>query len=192
MVNLATDSDGEIFQGDPVEAKREQLARRRRELQQVGTKSARKRLHQLAGKQDRFQRHVNHCLSQQLVLKAQRTKRGIALEDLKGINLRTRVRREDRAQRGNWSFDQLGQFIHYKARRDGVRVVEVDPRYTSQRCAVCGHTEKANRRSQAEFLCRSCGHPANADVNAAMNISVKAAVNRPMISAAQNLVPSQG
>ncbi len=192
IVNLAADSDGEIFQGDLVEARREWMARRTKELQRVGTKSARKRLRKLAGKQDRFQRHVNHCISKQLVQKAKRTNQGIALEDLKGINLRTRVRREDRAKRGNWSFDQLGQFIHYKARLYGVQVVDVDPRYTSQRCAACGHSEKANRRSQSEFLCRACGHTAHADLNAAINISVKAAVNRPMISVAQTTVPSQG
>jgi len=117
---------------------------------------------------------TNHCIAKELVKRAKRTKQGIALEDLKGINLRTRVRRDTRAERGNWSFDQLGQFIEYKAALYGVAYVEVDPRYTSQRCAACGHTEKANRRSQSEFLCRACGHTAHADVNAAINISVAA------------------
>src|SRR5215217_2572962 len=171
VVNLAADSDGEIFQGDLVEARREWLTRRRQELQRCGTKSARKRLRQLAGQQDRFQRHVNHCISKQLVLKAKRTKQGIALEDLKGINLRTRVGHQDRARRGNWSFDQLGTFVKYKARRYGVKYSEVDPRYTSQRCAACGHTDKANRRAQADFLCQACGHTYHADLNAAINIS---------------------
>ncbi len=202
IVNLAADSDGELFQGDLVEARRAWLTRRVKELQQVGTKAARKRLRYLAGKQDRFQTHVNHCISKQLVQKAKRTKQGIALEDLKGINLRTRVRHEDRARRGNWSFDQLGSFIHYKARLYGVRVVEVDPRNTSRRCAYCGHIAKANRCSQAEFLCRQCGYTYHADLNAAINISdaapcvcratAKATVNLPTISAAPTTVPSQG
>ena len=42
--------------------------------------------------------------------------------------------------------------------------------YTSQRCSACGHVEKGNRTSQAEFLCLSCGHEANAELNAAINI----------------------
>ncbi|WP_338112641.1 zinc ribbon domain-containing protein [Zooshikella ganghwensis] len=42
--------------------------------------------------------------------------------------------------------------------------------YTSQKCAQCGHVEKANRASQARFECQSCGYTANADINAAMNI----------------------
>lgn len=169
--NLAADSDGEIYQGDLVEARRAWITRRRQELQSHSTKSARRRLRKLAGKQDRFQRHVNHCISKQLVLKAKRTKQGIALEDLTGINLRTRVRHEDRARRGNWSFDQLGHFIAYKARLYGVKVVYVDPHYTSQRCAFCGHTEQANRVAQDTFLCRSCGFTYHADLNAAINIS---------------------
>jgi putative transposase len=52
-----------------------------------------------------------------------------------------------------------------------VLVMAVNPAYTSQRCAACGHTEGANRESQAVFSCRSCGHTANADVNAARNIN---------------------
>jgi putative transposase len=51
------------------------------------------------------------------------------------------------------------------------QVVALNPRYTSQRCARCGHTTPDNRESQAVFVCRACGHRANADVNAAENIN---------------------
>lgn len=51
------------------------------------------------------------------------------------------------------------------------RVNYVNPAYTSQRCAACGHTEKSNRKSQADFSCVACGHTANADLNAARNIA---------------------
>jgi IS605 OrfB family transposase len=57
-----------------------------------------------------------------------------------------------------------------KAATCDVQVVAVDPAHTSQRCAVCGHTCPDNRESQAVFRCRSCGHEANADINAAVNI----------------------
>jgi putative transposase len=60
--------------------------------------------------------------------------------------------------------------IAYKAESAGRMVISVDPRHTSLTCAKCGHTEKANRVSQAEFRCRACGHIAHADVNAACNI----------------------
>jgi putative transposase len=157
LLNLAADSDGEIDQGDLLDARREWIARRSKEIQQVGTKSARKRRRKVAGKQARFHRHVNHCISKQLVQKAKRTNQGIALEDLKGIKLRTRSRPADKARRGNWRFDQLGQVIQYTARLYGVKVVSVDPRYTAQCCAACGQTEQANRRSQSVFLCQACG-----------------------------------
>ena len=67
-----------------------------------------------------------------------------------------------------WS--QFFQILAFKAECAGKRVVAVDPRYTSQKCNACGHTEKANRVNQAKFVCRSCGHTANADHNAALNI----------------------
>jgi len=78
------------------------------------------------------------------------------------------------------SIGQLCSFIEYKARLSGVRVVAVDPRNTSRTCPVCGHCEKANRRSQAQFLCVSCGHAGLADSIAAQNIR-RAAINRPIV-----------
>lgn len=65
---------------------------------------------------------------------------------------------------------QFFQILAFKAEWAGKRVVAVDPRFTSQRCRVCGHTERGNRASQAHFKCLSCGHTENADVNAAKNI----------------------
>lgn len=60
----------------------------------------------------------------------------------------------------------LRQFTTYKAESAGGMVLEVDPRHSSQECARCGHKEKKNRPSQAEFRCQSCGYEANADDNA--------------------------
>ncbi|MFI5697532.1 RNA-guided endonuclease InsQ/TnpB family protein [Kribbella sp. NPDC051586] len=57
------------------------------------------------------------------------------------------------------------------------RVELVDPAYTSQTCAVCGHCASDNRESQAVFRCRDCGHRAHADVNAAINIAAGRAVS---------------
>ena len=49
-------------------------------------------------------------------------------------------------------------------------MIAVPPQYTSQRCSCCGTVAKDNRKTQAKFVCTSCGYQANADVNAAMNI----------------------
>jgi len=60
--------------------------------------------------------------------------------------------------------------LDYKLFWMGGMLIEVNPRYTSQRCSCCGHRVKENRQSQATFKCLACGHEANADVNAAKNI----------------------
>jgi transposase len=70
----------------------------------------------------------------------------------------------------SWAFFQLRAFIAYKAALAGVLVVYVNPAYTSQTCSQCGHAEKANRKSQAKFLCVQCGYACHADLNAAVHI----------------------
>ncbi len=64
------------------------------------------------------------------------------------------------------AFGEVRRNLDYKCGR----LVEVNPAYTSQRCSVCGHTEKENRKTQARFQCVSCGFVSNADTNAAINI----------------------
>ena len=54
--------------------------------------------------------------------------------------------------------------------KTGGNTVVVNPAYTSQRCFDCGHIAPENRESQAVFVCKECGHTANADTNAAKNI----------------------
>lgn len=67
------------------------------------------------------------------------------------------------------SWAQLLRFITYKAEEAGRETISVDPRHTSQMCHQCGHLEARNRHG-AVFRCRSCGHAAHSDVNAARNI----------------------
>jgi putative transposase len=174
IVSLAVDSDGRVHTGADVERTRRDLAKRRRGLQKCGTKGAKRRLRKLAGKQARFQKHTNHCIAKAVVMDAERTSRGIALEQLKGIRQRVTARSNQRARLGNWGFAQLGAFVSYKAKRAGVPVVFVDPRYTSRQCAACGCIDKKNRTNQATFKCISCGHTDCADTNAARNIRQRA------------------
>jgi transposase len=68
----------------------------------------------------------------------------------------------------------LVQRLEHKA---AGRVEKVNPAYTSQTCSVCGHCAPDNRESQAVFRCTACGHQANADVNAAVNIAAGRAVS---------------
>ena len=182
IVNLAVTSDGQVFSGDQVEARREWYARRRAVLQSVGTKSAKRSLKQLAGRQARFQKYTNHCISKAIVETAKDTKRGIALEDLKGIRGRTRLRSGQRSRHGNWAFYQMRAFLTYKAALAGVPMQFIDPAYTSQTCFHCGFVSKSNRKSQSEFICGQCGYVGLADHIAARNIAAKGCVNKPMVS----------
>jgi len=50
------------------------------------------------------------------------------------------------------------------------RVVEVDPRHTSQTCPECGHVEQSNRKTQADFECQACGFTEHADTVGAINV----------------------
>ncbi len=181
IVNIATDSDGAQFTGEQVRTVRARYKRQREELQKVNTPSAKRKLKKKSGKEHRFQSDVNHCISKALVTKAAVSRKALALEDLTGIRERITVRREQRYERHSWAFFQLRQFISYKADREGIAVILVDPAYTSQTCHMCGHCEKANRRTQSEFSCQRCGFTMNADANAAINIKT-VAVNQPMVS----------
>ena len=65
---------------------------------------------------------------------------------------------------------EMRRQLEYKQLWRGGEVRAVNPAYTSQKCACCGHTAKENRQSQAVFVCGSCGYEANADINGARNI----------------------
>jgi putative transposase len=191
IVTLAFDSDGEAFTGEMVERNRRIYAHRRRNLQRKGTRSAHRKLRKIAGNQARFQKDTNHVISKRLVQKAKDTHRGIALENLGGIRERAKtVRRKQKARHANWAFHQLRTFIEYKAAFVGVSVITADPRNTSRQCSECGYTDKANRVSQSQFLCKQCSFSAYADYNAACNIRIRAraAVMQPMVASCVNTV----
>lgn len=179
--NLATDSDGDVHTGEAIERSRKRYARIRSKLQKAGTKSAKRHLKKLSGREARFRKDTNHCISKTLASKAKDSNRAISLEDLQGIRKRTTVRKAQRSRHETWSYFQLRGFIEYKALLCGVLVYLVDPRNTSRTCSECGYCEKANRKSRNDFLCKSCGHAAPADHNAAINIS-RAHVTVPIVS----------
>lgn len=187
IAQIATDSDGQSYTGERIENKRRHYGERRAVLQQVGTRSAHLKLRKMSGRQRRYQTNENHRISKEIVLKAQDTKRAVAIEELKGIRSRTTVRKSHRAKQSNWAFGQLRSFVEYKAAIAGVKVITVDPHNTSRTCSACNHCEKANRKSQCEFARKACGHIQNADFNAARNIRARALSIAPMVSEPQGI-----
>ena len=188
--NLATDSDVEMHSGKEVEEVRVKCQTLKQSLQSAADLAAnhrrrkriRKKLQRIGDHEARFRRNTNHVLSKHIVEKAKGTLRGIALEELKGIRQSIRFRKPQRNRMGSWAFDQLRQFIAYKAEAVGVLLKIVDPKYTSQMCSQCEHVERGNRSSQSQFRCKQCGHQAHADCNAALNIRARALVNEPIVS----------
>jgi putative transposase len=180
--NLAVDSDGEQHSGVGVETVRQRMHQLRSDLQSCGTKSAKRHLKRLSGHEARFRSDVNHTISKHIVAKAKGTGRGIALEDLLGIRSRATVRKGQRAMHSGWAFFQLRSFLSYKGALAGVPVVAVDPRNTSRTCPSCDHIDKANRRSQSEFCCKSCGFSDHADHVGAVNIARRASANMPIVA----------
>ncbi len=178
IAKIAVTDDGEAHTGDAVMQVRRRVREHRRHLQSRKTRSAFKRLQKSSRRQSRFVRDTNHVLSKNLVCKAVQEQKALAIEALVGIHDRASVSRQNNSYLrwllGNWAFAQLGAFLRYKAEAAGIVVVEVDPAYTSQMCHACGHCERANRKSQAKFLCLQCGLDTNADENAARNIKARA------------------
>jgi putative transposase len=177
--NLATTSDGENHQGQGLKRYRRAMARARAELQAkkaAGSRSAARRLAKRKQREALHATDVNHKISKRIVADAQRTGRGIAVEQLGGIRDRVRLRRHQRATLSNWPFHQLGTFLEYKARRAGVPFLHVDPAYTSQTCPNpwCGHVSRNNRPTRGTFRCVACGLAGLADDIAAVNVRNRA------------------
>ncbi len=190
MVNLAVDNMGEVYSGKEVDNKRVKIDKLKSALQKKGTKSAKRHLKSLSGKESRFRKAINHILSKRIVEKCRRHSLSLALENLVGIRQRVTVRKTQRRQHSSWAFNQLRGFLEYKTKLAGIAIKFVDPHYTSQRCSNCGYTAKHNRKSQSNFTCRSCGFSANADLNGAINIAHLATVNLPIVGSQETYKPS--
>ncbi len=112
-----------------------------------------------------FRDTTNHKYSRYVINMALKHDCGIIqMENLSGIS-------KDNMFLKDWTFYDLQTKIKYKAEEKGIKVIFINPQYTSQRCSECGHIHKDNRQEQAIFKCVKCGFGANADYNAAKNIA---------------------
>ena len=117
----------------------------RAELQAKGTKSAKRRLKKLAGRENRW---------------------------MSEGTLKNRSN-GGRNELRSWTFYQLEQFLSYKAAASGSFVLKVPADYTSQRCPKCGRILKENRHHGTHtYICDGCGYQSNDDRIGAMNLQL--------------------
>lgn len=186
LYNLVSLSTGENISAKHCKAVKRKYQYLRKKLQQKGTKSAKRHLKKLSGKEKRFMLDVNHCISKSLA--ANKNVSTYVLEDLKGIRDRRKGKKLN-SWLSNWSYFQLQALLEYKCKYNGINVVYIDQKYTSQKCSVCDNIDKNNRNKQY-FTCTVCGHTEHADINAAKNIKhtyVKSLENELLEQVAVNL-----
>ncbi|MDF5723204.1 MAG: transposase [Rhizonema sp. PD37] len=191
--DIATTSTERSWSGEKIQATRDRYSRVRANVQRKRTRNSRRLLRQLSGREQRFQKWLNHNISKQLVKEALEVNAVLAFEDLtrirESLNEQPRSKTE-RRRTNNWAksagestlsgefcaFYQLRLFVQYKALIAGVPVIFVPPAYTSKTCSRCGHVhpqtdKKKSYRNGKQFKCGHCGFEHDADVNAAKNIA---------------------
>ena len=188
VANLAASSDGEFFENPRhLAGGREALTDAQRCLarKQRGSNRRRKAVHRVAAQHRRVanrRRDGLHQLSRRLVdcydllvfedleiASMTRSAKGTLEEPGSKVAQKAGLNREILA--ASWgALISMVAYVAYKAEDAGRELIVVNPRDTSRRCSSCGHTEAANRSSQAVFCCRPRGFKDHADVNAARNI----------------------
>lgn len=169
IVNIAVTSSNKFFNSKPVKNVRAKYAYLRAKLQNKGTRSAKKLLRKISKREQQFVSWVNHNISKEIAAMPYDI---FAIEDLTSIRVQSRTKGVEFTRKlNNWAFYELEQFLKYKAEALGKSVVTIDPRYTSQKCSVCGHIYKGNRKGNS-FKCVKCGFQIHADLNAARNIAI--------------------
>ncbi|CZR02223.1 transposase probable is891/is1136/is1341 [Trichococcus palustris] len=145
------------------------LRRKYKELRrQLGKKKKLNAIRNINDKESRIMRDINHKLSRQIVTFAVEKNCGtIHLEKLSGIRRTSRLRGKNKANLHSWTFHELSSFIEYKARELGIKVVYINPEYTSQICPMCGERNKVKDRN---YNC-GCGYHSHRDRVGALNIA---------------------
>ena len=180
FLTVSYDEQGktEFVSGKKIATKRHKFQEVRRRLQSKGTKSAKRRLKAISGRENRWLSNVNHWISKTLVEKYGENTLFV-LEDLTGVSFEesnlSRTAKQNYDLR-SWAFYQLEQFLTYKAHENRSEVLKVSAQYTSQRCPKCGTIRKENRDHHKHLYSCQCGYKSNDDRIGAMNIQLLGAM----------------
>ena len=163
-----------FFSGKKIVTKKNKFQKVRRQLQSKGTRSAKRRLKAISGREHRWMSDVNHQISKTLVQKYGKDTLFV-IENLDGLTINKRNLKKSPKQNymlSSWGLYQLEQFLTYKAHENRSEVVKVSAQYTSQRCPKCGAIHKENRNHKNHFYSCQCGYQSNDDRIGAMNIQL--------------------
>lgn len=199
--DLAVTSIGDKWDGKQIADVRDRFARVRASLQQKasvkadasrrkGTKFTGRRVRQilqrLSGREQRYQTWLNHKISKLIVLSALQHNAIRAIEDLTGIRERTNQQPRNKTNRrrsNSWQNAQLRLFLSYESVKAGIKLVAVNPAFTSQTCHKCLHIHPVkgkSYRSGKAFKCGHCDNHCDADENGSKVIElVGGSVNNP-------------
>lgn len=160
-----------FYPGRPIKSIRGKYKILRKQLQEVNTKSSKRKIKTVGQRENRYISDINHSITKALIDKYGENTLFV-IEDLTNIrNATEKVRIKDRYTFVSWSFYQFRQYLEYKAQTNKCMVIAVNPKYTSQQCPKCGHIEKSNRnKSKHIFCCKNCSYKSNDDRIGAMNL----------------------
>ncbi|MDV7351146.1 transposase [Halorubrum distributum] len=120
--------------------------------------------------------HFFHSLAKHIVERCVEQEVGqINVGDLEGVRDDKDGDAKNWGRHGNldlhgWAFNRFTSILEYKAKVEGVEVVEVSESDTSKTCCVCGRDDESQRVERGLYVCDECDAAFNADVNGAENI----------------------
>jgi putative transposase len=101
--NIAVDSDRDDCK--KIENTGQRYFKLRRTLQHIGTRTAKRKLRKISGKERCFKKDVNYVISKHIISKAKGTTKAIGIENLKYIRSRSRVTvKSQRDRHSKWAF----------------------------------------------------------------------------------------
>ena len=151
-------------------------------LQSKCTKASKRKLKKISGSWRRFMRWSNHNITSDIVGSLNNGD-VIVMEDLKGIRKSARYNKWVH----KWAFFEFQKFIEYKALAKGIRIVYINPAYTSKTCSICHNRDTIRHSGFIE--CKTCGHCSDSDFGASKNIAqlykrnmCRATITKPIVS----------
>ena len=156
VYNIVTTSDGVHYGAKDARRVKRKYNHVRSELQEKGTRSAKRRLISISGCEKRFVHDQNHCISKKLA-NIDEDVSIYVLEDLSSMNMKRLRGKSNKTMRkwlSAWSYSDLEFKLIYKCQMNGMRVEFVDARYTSQKCSVCKTIDKASRKGNTAINIR--------------------------------------